>query len=239
VIARALWILGVFAIAFVTASVQLDRQSRYTPSWASSVPEPFRGFAQRHVTANALLAEESALALEEARQLVARRPMPAEHLRMLSLAEYAVGDAEKSVYSIQLAARRGWRDQPSQETMLRLALAAGDQGEAARRYAALFAQNGLDEAELQSLAEMVFGEGDEETRAQFAQVVSEAPRWQRVYLRKGPRVLPIETFVNVSERLTKAGVRFECDSTARAVQRLRGADLAASEELKASFSYCP
>jgi len=45
--------------------------------------------------------------------------------------------------------------------------------------------------------------------------------------------------VNVSERLTKAGVRFECDSTARAVQRLRGADLAASEELKASFSYCP
>ena len=57
-IARALWILGVLAIAFVTASVQLDRQSRYTPSWASSVPEPFRGVARdkstRFVSSGAL-----------------------------------------------------------------------------------------------------------------------------------------------------------------------------------------
>lgn len=238
-ISRIVWILAVIAVALVTASVQLDRQARIAPDIANSVPEPFRAFAQRHITADALLAQNEALALKEARQLVARRPMPAEHLRMLSLAQFAAGNSEQSVYTIQLAARRGWRDLPSQSTMLRLALAAGDQAEAARRYAALFSQGGVDESELKGLGDLVFGEGSEEARAEFAKVVTDAARWQRTYLRKGPSVLPPEAFVDVTRRVTQAGVRFECDSIARAVQRLRRADQSASETLKAVFDYCP
>ncbi|MEL6738467.1 MAG: hypothetical protein AAFO28_06035 [Pseudomonadota bacterium] len=238
-ISRALWILAVIALGFVTVSVQLDRQARIAPARANSVPEPFRAFAQRHITAEALLAQNEALALKEARRLVARRPMPAEHLRMLSLAQFAAGESEQSVYTIQLAARRGWRDQPSQSTMLRLALAAGDQAEAARRYAALFSQGGVDESELKGLGDLVFGDESEEARAQFAQVVTDAARWQRIYLRKGPNVLPPEAFVDVTKRVTQAGVRFECDGKARAVQRLSRADKGSSEALKAILDYCP
>lgn len=238
-ISRALWIIAVIAIAIVTASVQLDRQARIAPGLASSVPEPFRAFAQRHMTADALLAQDEVLALKEAQQLVARRPMPAEHLRMLSLAQFAAGKSDQSVYTIQLAARRGWRDQPSQSTMLRLALAAGDEAEAARRYAALFSQGGVDESELKGLGDLVFGEGSEEARVQLAQVVTGASRWQRIYLRKGPSVLPPEAFIDVTRRVTQAGVRFECEGKARAVQRLSRIDKAASEALQAILDYCP
>jgi len=238
-ISRALWVVAVIAIAFVTASVQLDRQARIAPALANSVPETFRAFAQRHIAADALLSENEALALKEARQLVAKRPMPAEHLRMLSLAQFAAGNSEQSVYTIQLAARRGWRDQPSQSTMLRLALAAGDQPEAARRYAALFSQGEVAEGELRAFGDLVFGAQSEDARAEFAQVVSEAARWQRIYLRKGPSGLPPEAFVDVTQRVTQAGVRFKCESKARAVQRLSQVDQSASEALKAILDYCP
>ncbi|MEO0698676.1 MAG: hypothetical protein AAFY81_03045 [Pseudomonadota bacterium] len=238
-IARALWILAVVAAALVTAGVQLDRQARYAPDVASSVPKPFRAFAQRHMTAQALLEEDDALALREARQLVARRPMPAEHLRLLSLAEFAAGNAEQSVFTIQLAARRGWRDQPSQRTMLRLALAAGDQPETARRYAALFSQGGVDEAELKSLGGLVFGEESDEARAAFAQVVIDAGRWQRIYLRKGPNVLPTDAFIDITKRVTDGGVRFDCESTAWAAQRLGRADQSASDTFETLLDYCP
>ena len=238
-ISRAVWLVGILVVAFVTASVQLDRQARFDPALSGIVPEPFRAFAQRHVTAQALGGEDDALALSQARKLVARRPMPAEHLRMLSLAELEAGEAEQSVYSIQLAARRGWRDRSAQQTMLNLALAAGDEAEAARRFAALFVRGGVDDTQLRSLALTVFPPGSEVARAEFAQILAGADRWHQTYLRKGSSILPTEVFVDLTARASEAGVKFDCKQAERASKGLRRTDCAAGEALDAILSHCP
>lgn len=235
---RTLWILCILAVASVTAGVQLDRQARFNPTFVASVPEPFRAFSQRHVTVEALRDGNKALALTEARELVARRPMPAEHLRLLSLAEFEAGSAEQSVYSIQLAARRGWRDRSSQETMLNLAVAAGDQTEAARRFAALFARGGLEELELRAFAQKVFGPGSGPARTEFANILSEADRWLRVYLRQGPGVFPTDAFIDITKQAKDAGASFQCENAERTVERLRRMDRAASDALSATFGDC-
>lgn len=235
---RALWICCILAIAAVTIGAQLDRQARFDPTFVASVPEPFRAFSQRHVTVEALRSGNTALALMEARKLVARRPMPAEHLRLLSLAEFEYGAAEQSVYSIQLAARHGWRDRSTQQTMLNLAVAAGDQTEAARRFAALFARGGIEEAELRAFAQKVFGPSGSAARIEFANILSEAERWQRLYLRMGPGVFPTDAFVEITQRASKAGVSFQCENAMRAVERLRRVDRAAGDALHAIFGDC-
>ncbi|MAY20103.1 MAG: hypothetical protein CL955_05750, partial [Erythrobacteraceae bacterium] len=70
-------------IAIVTAGLQLDRQARKTPAMAQSVPEIVRSSAQLPVAAGALSSDNPQYALAEAERLIRRRPMPAEHLRLL------------------------------------------------------------------------------------------------------------------------------------------------------------
>lgn len=226
-IGRALWVLFILGIAIVTAGIQLDRQSRYVPTFAASVPEPLRAFSQRHAVKAALEGGDDQLALEEARKLVARRPMPAEHLRLLSLAEFEAGQIAEGSYSIQLAARRGWRDRPAQRTMLELALGVGDQAEAARRYAALFVRQSETDAELRELAQKVFAPGTDEARSVFAQIVAGAQRWHRIYLRKGPAVIPPEAFTEITVRASEAEANFDCEALESARERLSRRDEAA------------
>lgn len=223
-ITRVLWVAFILVLTATTAGFQLDRQSRYVPTIASSVPSPFKAFSQYHATTEALLGEQDALALEEARELVARRPMPAAHLRLLSIAEYRADEPEGSVYSIQLAGRRGWRDRPTQRTMLELALAAGDEPEAARRYAALFVRRSEEEGELRQLAENLFRPGREDARATFAEIVTGADRWHRIYLRKAPVVLPADALLDITQRAKSAGARFDCTLAEQSVKRLSQGD---------------
>lgn len=237
-IGRALWALFLGAIAVVTAGVQLDRQSRYVPSYAESVPEAFRGFAQRHLTAKAIEAKRSTEALEEARKLVARRPMPAEHLRLLSLAEINADQAEAGLYSIQLSARRGWRDRPAQRTMLELALSAGDEAEAARRYAALFVRRSEEEAELRALAQDLFAPGNDEARAVFAEIVADAERWHRIYLRKAPAVLSSDALIDITRRAVESGARFDCSLVDRAAKRLGQSDASTADAYRKTAGPC-
>ncbi|MDJ0979387.1 MAG: hypothetical protein QNI87_12745 [Erythrobacter sp.] len=219
-IARACWIAFWIFIGVGTAAIQIDRQSRYEPGLAEFVPKPARAFSQRHILVDALRDNDRAKAVEHARTLVARRPMPAEHLRLLSLAQLQAGQLEESSYSIQLAARRGWRDRPSQSTMLELALAARDQPEAARRFAALFVRGGGERTEMQELAERVFGPESDEARQVFAQIVAGADRWHRVFLGRAPLIFPPEALVDITERASASGARFDCQRLREASRRV-------------------
>ena len=223
-ITRILWVVFIGVLTVATAGYQLDRQSRYVPSISSSVPAPFKAFAQYHATTNALLEEQDTLALKEARELVARRPMPAAHLRLLSVAEYRAQEQEGSIYSIQLAGRRGWRDRPTQRAMLELAFSAGDKPEAARRYAALFVRRSEEEADLRLLAESLFGPDSEDARATFAEILSGAERWHRIYLRKAPVVLPSDALLDITQRAKDAGTRFDCSLADQSIRRLSQED---------------
>lgn len=194
---RAMWPFVLLCIAAVAAAAQLDRQARREPQFARLVPGPARSFAQRQIAADAL-AGDNAQALTEVRLLVRRRPAPAEHLRLLAEAQIAAGQPEAAYRTIQLAARRGWRDRATQEAMLLIALDAGDTAEAARRLAALWVLDPQAER-LPALAGRVLE--SKEARETLAGIAADAPRWRARFLASGGRVIAPDTFADIAARI--------------------------------------
>lgn len=210
-ITRILWAALMAVIALVVIGVQLDRQSRKTPALAVAVPEVLRSSAQLPIAAYALDGDNPELALSEARRLVARRPLPAEHLRILAQAEFAAGLNEKSALTIQYAAQRGWRDPVAQEAMLRLALGAGDKAEAARRFAALFLRRDTTDALLEELGPEVLAEPGGAGRTTLIEIVGGGERWHNQFLRRGALVMPPDAYVEIVTATTEAGTRYDCN----------------------------
>lgn len=234
-IARVMWFVMLLGVAIVTIGVQLDRQARVSPALASAVPEQFRAFAQSRIAARAVVAGEPQRALTEAELLVARRPIPAEHLRLLASAQFEAEQVESGSQTVQIAAQRGWRDPLAQQAMLELALAVDDGAEAARRYAALLLNGDTDNALLSELGSKVFSEQGEVAHDTFADIVNGGTRWHDFFLRRGARVMPSEAFVAIIGEAKERGSRFECQAIDRTVQQLGNRDPAAAEQLRAAF----
>jgi hypothetical protein len=234
-IGRIAWIALLVLVAGATAALQLDRQSRYQPAFAALVPEPFSAFALPHKAAAAIDAGESERGLALAERLVARRPMPALHLRLLGQAQIAADNPQAASLAVQYAARRGWRDEPAQEVMLQIALGAGDRPEAARRFAALFISPRADQNQLVSLGQQVFADpGGGEAEMVFAGIVAGTQRWHGTYLRKGSRFLPPESFAAITIQAARAGARFECKALDAAGKvKSFAANAQAAQELQA------
>ncbi|BDI59519.1 hypothetical protein [Qipengyuania nanhaisediminis] len=226
------WRLALLAIAIVTAGVQLDRQSGKTLGLASEVPEPVRSVAQRPIAALALDSDDPDRMLVEARRLVERRPIPAEHLRILAQAQFAAGDAQSSALTIQYAAQRGWREPLAQETLLRLALDAGDAAEAAKRYAALFLRRNTEDALLEELGTAVLAEPGGEGRRTLTGIVSGGTRWHNQFLQRGARVMPADAFIEIVRETSENGTRFDCEALSLASKTLARRDDSASAEFE-------
>ncbi len=219
-IVRLIWLLCILVIGAVTAAVQLDRQADISPGVAPIVPAPFRGHAQARIV-TAALAEKTPshaaiVAVPEAERLVRRRPIPAEHLTLLAIARAKAGETEASSLTIQYAAQRGWREPIAQETMLRLAVAAGDRAEAARRYAALFLRDATPDALLEEFGPRVLStNGNAASRSEgldtMIAIVSGSERWQSHFLRRGARVMPPAAFSTIVSATSAKGVRYDCD----------------------------
>jgi len=235
-IGRIIWFGIVIAVALVTISVQLDRQARVAPTFATLVPEPFRAFAQARIASNAVVGDDPARALEEAKRLVARRPVPAEHIRLLANAQFKAEQIEQGSMTVQVAAQRGWRDTLSQQAMLELALAAGDGAEAARRYAALLLNSETENALLTELGTRTFSEPTGAARTTFADIVSGGERWHEFFLRRASRVMPTDAFIEIVTKARTQGSRFECQAIARSSEQLSNRDPAAAEQLTTAFA---
>lgn len=136
---RLAWWLALGGLALLAAFAQLDRASAARPALAPLVPKPFRSFAQPMITLVALATGTPAEARAEARRLVRIRPMPAEHLYALALAELRAGNLTGYATAFERATERGWRARPIQAAAARAALDAGDVDAAANRIAALWA----------------------------------------------------------------------------------------------------
>ena len=229
-ISGILWRIVLVAIALVAVGVHLDRETLKTPSLAGSVPEPFRNSAQSFVAAKALNGSNGELALAEAERLVQLRPLPAEHLRLLAQAQFAAGEVGQSAMSIQLAAQRGWRDPLAQESLLRLALDAGDTDVAARRYIALFLRRQTEDALLEELGPAVFSDPGGKGREALVSVVAGGKRWHRQFLARGARVLPPDAFTDVVSKVTATGERFECRDLRTAFRPLNARDAKAGAQ---------
>lgn len=234
-IAGVIWRLFLAAIALVSFGLQLDRQVQRTPIIAERVPEAFRSSAQAPIAARALGADDPAIALAEAQRLVLRRPIPAEHLRLLAQAQILAGETEAGTLTIQYAAQRGWRDALAQEAQLRLAIDAGDTSEAARRFAALFLRRDTEDALLLELGEPVFGEPGGEARKTLVSIVSGGERWHSQFLNRGARVLPPDAYVEIIEETIASGTKYNCEGLERNARRLTRRDEAVGGKLGKIF----
>lgn len=207
---RFLWPLLLLLIALVATSAQLDRQSRYHPELAAQVPPAFRSFAAFHLARDV---SDDAQALHRARLLVARRPLPAEHLSLLASAQLRRVPQWRGLLTIQQAARRGWRDLPAQHAMLGFALKAGDSQEAAARLAALLVLE-TNERALAPTARIALEPAD--VRQEFAQILASNPNWQTPVIVRLSRLAPAPVIADILERADAAGALFDCP-------KLRGA----------------
>ena len=172
---RIFWPLALAFVGLVGAFAHLDRQARMSPAYAALVPQTFGGFSLEQDARSAIQSGDARGALATARKLVAARPIPAEHLAMLARAEALAGEENSAIISIQRAAHRSWRDAPTQQAMLALAVDAGDKQEAARRLAALWAVK-VDREKLERLSQSLLDDPD--TRRAFDQILGQRPRWE-------------------------------------------------------------
>lgn len=230
-IRRLLWFAALSAIAIVTTVLQFDRQADVSPALAATVPEAARAYAQMHVAFAATRGENPAAALAAAKALLRRRPMPAEHLTLLASAQAKAGQGEAAAFTIQIAGQRGWREPVAQEAVLRLALAAGDKAEAARRFAALLRREATPDALLTELGPAVFGDSAGPSRETLATIIANAARWHEQFLRRGPQVLPADAFGAITTLAIERGARFKCEAIAPAIESLRQRDAPAAGAL--------
>ena len=233
-IGRIVWFAALLALAVVTAVLQLDRQSAMSPALAPLVPQAMRGYAQAQIAAAAAQGSDAGLALEEARRLVRRRPIPAENLTVLAVAQTKAGQVQQAGLTIQIAGQRGWRDPVAQEAVLRLALAAGDQAEAARRYAALLLRRETPDSLLSELAPQVLGEAGGPGQTTLVDIIIGTDRWDNAFLRRGAQVVPPAAFSEVAVASIGKGKFFDCTVLAQTIKGLGQRDAAASNRLLAA-----
>ncbi|AWW72923.1 hypothetical protein CD351_00610 [Erythrobacter sp. KY5] len=234
-IAGTIWRIALLAVAMLAIGLQLDRQTRRTPELSPSVPELMRSSAQTGVAAFAVAGDDPEYGLQEAERLIRRRPLPAEHLRILAQAQFDAGLLSESTLTIQYAAQRGWREPLAQETMLRLALQAGDEAEAARRFVALFVRRDTADGLLQELGSQVLAEPGGVGRQTFVSILSGAERWHSQFFTRGVRVLSSEAFSEILIDAMEGGTEFECSDLRSAVERLAPRDVAAAERVEGAI----
>lgn len=142
--------------------------------------------------------------------------------------------------TIQIAGQRGWREPVSQEVVMRLALAAGDEAEAARRYTALLLRKNPPIAVLQELGPAVLGEAGGPGQQTMIAIISEAERWNGTFLRRGFEVMPASAFAEVTAGSIAQGAQFNCTALAFAAKRLVRRDAEAGKKLvTAAARQCP
>lgn len=237
---RIIWYAVLAAIAALTAGLQLDMHSKRAPALASLVPDVLRNHAQVQITRQALAGTDSALALAEAKTLVHRRPVPAEHLALLAAAQVKAGRLDGAGLTIQIAGKRGWREPAAQEAVLRLAVAAGDKREAAKRYAALFLNDRTPDALLAELGPAVLGGPDDVGRETMVAIVRGGERWHALFLRRGTQVMPPAAFSIIAASSLLEGAQFDCSQLAQSLRALERRDPTAANQLAlAAAGRCP
>lgn len=237
---RIIWFAALAAIAVLTTLLQFDMASKTNASLAAVVPKPLRNYAQAQVTLKALGEEDAGHAVDEAQRLVRRRPLPAENLTLLAAAHAKAGAIEPAGQVIQIAGQRGWREPVAQEAVLRLALAAGDEAEAARRYGALFLRNPTPDSLLEELGPAVFGEPGSIGQQTMVAIVIGGERWHAQFLRRGPRVMPPAAFSSITAESLARGAAFDCKLLGQSLNALAQRDAAAASTLRSvGVGRCP
>ena len=226
---RILFWLSLAVTALVASFAQLDRTARFAPELASAVPPAFSGFAAEQRTRQAIAVQDGRAALAQAQALLARRPLPAEHLSLFAVSAAMAGEEERSRAALELAMQRGWRDPLAQQAGASAAIAQGAYDIAAMRIAALYAIGEGEGASLYAAQLVSTAEG----RAAFATRFAKAGHWQRQVPEALSAAAAADDFAATialageqdaaldCPRLTRIAAQYEAEGHATAAQSLR------------------
>ena len=227
--AAILWWLLLASIALVCAGLQLDREARSDASLAPFVPTPFRSFAQEKLSLAAIAAQRGPEALEEATRLVARRPVPGEHLGQLAIASELGGDAQVANAALLMSAGRGWRFAATQYYVAGLALQSGEPGIAAERALALWIAGGPDEHTADMMGRMI---AEPASRARIADWLANRPDQVVAFTGWARNALPPAQVGEVLAAAGRQGAELPCQLQEQLMQRyLRAAQPVAARQV--------
>ena len=213
---RWLWRLALALIALVAIGAQLDRASYLRPELAIVVPKPFRSFAQPTTALIELATGDSAAALDEARRLIRRRPIPAEHLFTLAMAQARSGDPKGFAETFRAASTRGWRYPPLQIAAAQAALASGDVAGAANRVAALWAENADNPSVAELTKSLLDAPGGPEA---FAVPLAKSRIWPDNFVSRATGIASPDRALSAVIAARQEGTQFDC----RALERFERA----------------
>jgi hypothetical protein len=211
-IGRLIWSTALAALALIVTFAQLDRAARSEPALARLVPAQFSGFAAERLAEQALAREDAAEAHLQAVALVRRRPIPAEHLRLLAQAATLAGDSPHALAALEAATTRGWRDPVTQLAAAQSALAQGRHDAAAQRLAAVFARGAAQDQALPLLAALLAEPGG---RTAFAMQLATSARWPGNILPVASGAVPPADFAPTIALALNRGAILPCDRLGR------------------------
>ena len=228
-IGRIAWVLSMICVAVVAVFAQLDRASNYQPAYAPFVPVAFSGAAAERMAQFSVAAQDGPEAVHRARTLIAVRPLPAEHLTLLSLASALNGDEATTIAALEAASMRGWREPFSQLAVARSAMAQGQYDSAAQRLAALLATGEFREAALTMIADLLTTSAG---RAAFAQRIAATGHWQDNLQVQISRAADPDDYARTIELAAELGGTMPCEGLRKVAQNYRKDGL---DELLARF----
>ena len=214
---RWLWRGLLALLAVVAVGAELDHASATRPQLALAVPRLFRSTAQATIASLALTTKDSAMARAEARTLVRRRPMPAEHLFTLAVADLRAQDPQAFTNDFRAASTRGWRYAPLQVAAAQGALQNGDLTGAANRVAALWASAADDPSTAPLTTALLTRPGGPEA---FALPLSQTHVWAGNFLVSAGALAPPAAIVGTVDAAQRHGTHFDCDTIERLNQQL-------------------
>lgn len=201
------WVALVAALGVLAVGVEFDREGRKTVEAARRVPGPFRGYALETLARDALAKGNGEQGLALARELVRRRPIPAESLALYTNALLATGKGADAGEPLMLAAQRGWRDRYVQRLMVLVGQQTGDWQSAAQRLVALWRQ-GDDGEETLGLTKAVLSHP--EGLAAFFRQFSAGDRWSARFLAWAGEELSADAARSAAVAMMERGTPVDC-----------------------------
>lgn len=206
------------SIATCAVGVQMDRQARRSLAVAKQVPMVFRGFALETLARDAYTNGDFPRGLALSRQLVGRRPIPADGLALYANGLLAQGQEEEALQPVLLAAQRGWHDRFTQRAVIVLASRAGDWPVAAQRVLALW-RLGHNDDEVRDLTKLVLL--NPKGVDSFSAGIAPGGRWwTTAFLAWAASELPEASIKQIAAAMTAKGADLECGTLSDTAARL-------------------
>ena len=166
-------------VAIPTTLFQLDRGARDNPALVNLVPAGLGGFAdQRRVAA--LIDDDASAAASLAEGIVAHRPIDVDHLAQIALVAVEQGDTELAAEALTEAAKRGWRNDYVQITVLAAAALQGQSEQAAQRLDALSRTEASDDVIFRAIEALLLQPG---TAREIGPLIAQSPFLARAMIR--------------------------------------------------------